>query len=378
MDDRHPETRPPSASAPMGGRFGGIQSDYLYELARRRDPQARVELGNAVTNLFVEADLSLREQDIVSDILITMLKQAEIDLRRAISHRLAAVTKAPLRVVLYLANDDIDVAKPVLTSSPVLEDMDLMLIIETQGADYWRAIAERPDLRATVIQALAETRDIMTAKILMGNTQITIPPSAHIVFADLAHTANDLCVPLLKRADLPPTLVASVYAVVGAKIIDELRTSLPPEQFKKLEPHLVDVVAEHTAAANDGFEPTPPMIEAAKHLQQKGRLSIDGMIQSLRNGQIASFIAQMMVFVGTDLAAIKNMINDDTGKLMAAMCRLHRVDKKIYLKLFLLTQKVRTGDRVVDPMQLNSALSEFDMLPLSDARAMIDRLRSPV
>lgn len=356
-------------------RFGGLQADYLYGLARRKDDESRRELGNAVTDLFADGHLSLREQDIVSDILITMLKQAERDLRRSIADRLAAMNQAPLRVVLYLSNDEIDVARKILAQSPVLEEMDLMLIIETQKSPYWQAIAERKDLKDAVIRALVETRDAGTAKVLVNNQDVTIPQDSFRVLSEIAKVANDLCSPLLHRADLPKELVASIYEIAGQKIEDDMRETMDNESVARVSPHVADTIQEFVKAAQNEYDPTDMMIDAARSLREKGRLSIDGMLQSLKNGQVASFCAQMMVFLQTDLTQVKKMMAEENGQTMAAVCRVNRVDKKIFLKMFLMTQKYRTGERIVDPMVLNTALTEFDQLTIDACRRRVAAMK---
>lgn len=353
-----------------------FRSDYLYELARKKDPSARRELGDIVTDLFVSAKLSLREEDIVADILITMLKQAELDLRQAIAERLASLTHAPLRVVLYLSNDDIDVARPLLVSSPVLEDMDMILIIETRGEEYWRAIAGRPDLRAAVIRALVETRDSGTASVLLNNNEIIIPKESFEILSEIAHTANDICVPLLKRHDLPEDLISTIYRLVGDTIRADLESQLPPDRFAAIKSCIDHVIIEHVDRKAQLFSsPESHMIEAAQALKKRGKMTFDGVLQALKNGQVKSFIAQLMTFSDISFSGIAGMIVEENGQKMAALCRIHRIDKKLFLKFFLLTQKLRAGDRIVDPTHLNQALSLYDFMSIQDAQKILDDMR---
>jgi hypothetical protein len=65
-------------------------------------------------------------------------------------------------------------------------------------------------------------------------------------------------------------------------------------------------------------------------MKKKGRLTIEGMIQSLNNGQLASFMAQMMVFLEAGLPAIKDMLADASAQMMIALCRVNRVEKKCF------------------------------------------------
>lgn len=348
------------------------ETEKLYQLARDKNPEARQELSSAVTDLFSTTELSVREQEIVSDILITMLRQAEVDLRMAIAERLAGLEKAPLRVILYLSNDEIDVAKTVLARSPVLEDMDLMYIIQTRDSPYWQAIAHRPTLNAPVVRALVETHDEATATVLVNNEEITFPQDVFVILAEMAQVANDIRAPLLRRRDIPRDLAAALYAHVGQRLETELKQGfgdVPAEITAAVQ----DVTQEFVNAGQDEFTPSLAMISAARTLASRGQLTVDTMMRALKVGQIASFIAQLSVFTGIAVEKVKVILQEEGGETLAAICRISRADKKIYLKMFLLTQRFRSGERLVDPQTLNRALNKFDQMALSDCQRLIDQ-----
>lgn len=346
-----------------------IQASRLYQLARSKDSAARAELGEAITSLFMTTELSLREQEIVSDILISMLRQAEKDLRRAIAERLAVIQNAPLRVILHLSSDEIDVARAVLEQSIVLEDMDLMLVIEMQKSAYWQSIARRHDLKMAVVRALVGTKDIDTALTLVQNEKAQIPEDSFRALVEMIPISNDLSRSLLDRADLPKELVSLIYTYAGRKIEKEQRAS------GEISDSIADVTHEFISAAEDDYTPTRLMVDAARILSVRGQLSINSMIQSLKNGQIASAMGQMMVFMDLDFKAVRTMMTDPTGEIMAAFCRIQQADKKLFLKMYLLTQKYRSGERLVDPMMLNRALMQFDQMTMESCVTRLSKLR---
>ncbi len=348
-----------------------VQASRLYQLARSKEASARAELGDAVTEIFSSEKLSLREQEIVADILITLLRQAEKDLRRAIAERLSVIDHAPLRVILHLSNDEIDVAQPVLEKSTVLEEMDLMLIIEMQKSPYWQSIARRKGLKVPVVRALVNTRDPETAVVLVRNDDAPIPDDSFKILAEMAAVSNDLSGSLLSRADLPKDLVAILYAHAGRKIEQQLA-----EDGQDNMDHVADVTDEFVAAAQDDYTPTRLMIDAARVLSARGQLSIETMAQALKNGQIASCIAQMMVHMDLELGQVRHILMEPTGESLAAFCRIQRADKKVFLKVFLLTQKYRSGDRLVDPLMLNKALTTFDQMTMEACVGRMQPLRA--
>ena len=65
-------------------------SHKLYGLVKDNKPLARAELTRAVTDLF-ETKLTAREQELLADVLIGLMRQAEKDLRQALSEKLAGL-----------------------------------------------------------------------------------------------------------------------------------------------------------------------------------------------------------------------------------------------------------------------------------------------
>ena len=148
-------------------------SHRLYQLAQEKKPEARAELSQSVVGL-LGANLRINEQELVADILISLMRQAERDLRQAIAERLSIMDNVPLRLVLHMAQDEITVAESVLCTSPVLNDLDLLYIIQSKTAEYWRAIARREHINEPVIDTLADTRDVETACHLAENSKIAL------------------------------------------------------------------------------------------------------------------------------------------------------------------------------------------------------------
>ena len=82
-------------------------SHKLYSLAKDKKPLARAELTSAVSEL-LEMDLSPREGELIADVLIELMRQAEKDLCQALSEKLSVVDNVPLRLILQFSNDTID------------------------------------------------------------------------------------------------------------------------------------------------------------------------------------------------------------------------------------------------------------------------------
>ena len=108
-----------------------LDTDYLLRLARDKSMAGRRELAEMISDLFLgnTQSLSDRERALTYDILSQVIHDVEMAVRRNISEQLAKVPNAPRDLVLLLANDDIEVAYPILAYNKVLQDADLIEVI---------------------------------------------------------------------------------------------------------------------------------------------------------------------------------------------------------------------------------------------------------
>src|SRR5258706_11614768 len=100
----------------------------LMHLAQEPSSEKRRELLQQVTDLFLDdgAALNPTELELGVDIVARLAGKMERDIRQNLASRLAESPNAPHRLALQLANDEIEVARPLLTGSGVLTDVDLI------------------------------------------------------------------------------------------------------------------------------------------------------------------------------------------------------------------------------------------------------------
>jgi len=62
------------------------------------------------------------------DVLVELLRDADVELRESVAKRLVRLNEAPRTILVILAKDDIQVARHVLEESKSLSDSDLIQI----------------------------------------------------------------------------------------------------------------------------------------------------------------------------------------------------------------------------------------------------------
>ena len=99
-----------------------LDVDDLLALARDRSVESLTQLVRVVGDMFFDSDrvLSDRERSHMTEILRRLIQDVETSVRRAVADRLSQEPAAPSDLVVSLANDEIEVAHPILVQSNAL------------------------------------------------------------------------------------------------------------------------------------------------------------------------------------------------------------------------------------------------------------------
>lgn len=333
-----------------------------YANLGRKDTAARETVLLSVTRI-LEHDLQYGERALVADILMALIKQAEVDLRESISERLAGMKDVPGEVVLQLAHDTISVARPVLERSPVLTELDLLYIIRSKTAEYWRAITHRRKLDTVVVDALVKTGDPGTALGLLKNEQVELRPSVLEAFAEYSKYSDMLAEPLLKRRNLPEKVVMELYWHVSNQLREHILKNfdIPKE---KLDAALQDALQDFTDASAGVQDPTPSklMVDIAMQYGRLSRITDGILVKTLRRGQVRFFIALMSERSGLPYHTIHEIMRQIGGQGMAVLAKATGVSKENFVSLFLLSRSFTRGDHAVDALELRKALKYYNAL----------------
>lgn len=346
------------------------EAKQLYVLARDKTPASRAKLASSISSL-LQMDVSARESEMVADVLVELLRQAERDIRQALAEHLAVMDHVPLRLVLQLANDDIDIAKPVLKDSKVLGDMDLIYIIKAKSSEYWRVIATRKQMGDRVVDMLADTGDYETALNLVQNTDVRLTEYASLQISDMAQNHEDLALPLLRRQDVSREVVSRLYEFVGEEIKQFIVKNYEIDAGKLLETVDNMVLEFRDGSDSSEFKPEDHMVGAARTFKQKGKLDTKLMIATLRRGQFRSFVAQFSVFAELDLKTTAQILMQSHGQGLAIACKAYEISKEDFVSLFLLTNQFRNHGRMVNTQEMAKAVSYFTRIETSVAQQII-------
>ena len=349
----------------------------LLELANDRSPGARAGIVDSLGAFIVDPahKQSATERGLATDILRQLLRDAEMAVRRKLAERLAPEPNAPLDLVIQLASDDAEVARPVLLESLALRDADLIEVVQQCTMQHRLSIAMRKQVSEDLSTALVSVGELDVARTLLENPGAKIGRGSYEKLVERSRQDVPLQEPLVRRPDLDPMLASRMCAWVSV----ELRRYIV-RNFE-VDPALVDqairdslaaVAADHADRRVSGA--VTERIAAA--LTQTRGEAPSVLLDLLRAGEIGLFEAMFARITGLKPVVARRAIYEPGGRALAVACRASDIEKPIFAAIFLLARQARPGDKSVDPKELPTALSFFDTLDMSAARHSLEELRT--
>lgn len=182
-----------------------------------------------VTDLLLgDIDLLMEDQiDIFDSVIARLAVEIETRARAELARRLAPLAKAPPVVILRLAHDAIEVARPILVHSPRLDDGTLIAVAIARGQGHMQAIAERRHLSEPVTDVLATRGDRRVVHTLAANRDARLSRESAAVLVDQALLDEELQVLLSARTDLPESQIQRLVAIAAVAARRNLAASTP-------------------------------------------------------------------------------------------------------------------------------------------------------
>ncbi len=329
-----------------------LSAQHLVTLARDASPPARSALVEAVTDLPGSGDetTTQREREIMFDILRRLVHDTEMAVRRTISTRLAQMPDAPRDLVRLLANDKIEIAYPILTTSRVLEDEDLVDIVKYRTFEHQLAVSIRSNLSESVSDSLVEAGNKNVIKCLLQNSTAKISRTTMEYLVEQSEREDIFREPLVHRRDLDKDLAERLFGWVS----DSLRQIIIKD-WKLDEKTVTQLLA--TSSATQW-----PSQEARTRLPSKsdqGLLSQQAMLRVLKNADIALFMSMFARKTGLQENFIKRIFYDSSGLALAAACKFAKFDKDTFRTMYTYARHARQGS-THNGVKLQKALKYFD------------------
>lgn len=345
----------------------------LITLAHDRSNAGRMQLADALAGMFWQDNLALsaQQEDLLNDIVTEIIRNSAGSVRCHLAERMAKSAKVPRRLLMTLAEDHIDVARPVLMYAAAFTDQDLIRVVGQQSVDHAAAIAQRHAISEAVADALVMTGDLKVMELVASNLGAIITPKAMVVLAEAARFTAGLRESVMKRPELTAEAATKVYWWLSSEARRSIAKRLNiqgGQTDQALEQSIEAMLLRHQLDKNNDQvmqSVTDWLLDRVPEAYPKL------LVQVLRLGHYRLFNLLLARLSQLSLPIIEHVVEQTGGRSLAALCRALGADKTSFVSIFLLSRGARPDEQVVNPRELGAALNAFDRVSSPVAQQLL-------
>ena len=317
-----------------------VDVEYLFQLARDKSSEGRATLAKVVDELFEEGGetISDRERYLMLNIMHDLIHDVEISVRKNFSIRLSNMDDAPHDLIEDLANDEIDVAYPILTQSTVLRDEALVDVVRMRTHEHQLAVTLRTDISEEVSAALVEHGNQQVIVNLLENQTANISNATMEFLVEQSKRVDTFQDPLLKREELREDLAKNMFMWVSAALRSHIvgRYNLSPEVVDELLEEAAQDEIKHLASHKSETGQN-----LRKALKAEGLVTPNMVVAALMDGEAALFMNLFSTLTNLNETLTSRLIFEEGGEAMAIACKAVDVPELQFAVIYERTRKAR-------------------------------------
>jgi uncharacterized protein (DUF2336 family) len=306
-------------------------------LARDDNEDVRCDLVAKIARL--APGLSANEQEQVRrltyQVLEILARDQLVRVRRILAETIKDMADAPVAIIGRLARDtEVEVAGPVLRSSPVLADEDLLEIIRTcRASGLLNAISQRANVAAQVSDAIVATDDVQAIGTLLSNPSAQIREETLDRLIDRAPDIEAWHAPLVRRPKLSPWAVTRIAAFVADHLIEALqaRGDIDSGTIETLKGALHNRLERETAeprnrgeaadaAGSPAHEDADALCARLRRRHAEGQLTEEDIYTAMAAGDRRFVAAALSVLSDLPLPLVEKIAESRSARGITALC----------------------------------------------------------
>jgi len=305
------------------------------------------------------------------DILHKIISDVESSVRKTLSETIADLEDLPADLAKILANDDVEVAFPILSRSKVLQDVQLIEVIHHRTLEHQLAIAIRSNVSQSVCDALVETGNESVIRTLLENKDTGISKKTMEYLAEESKRIDSFQEPILRRDDLAPDLAKKMFLWVSAAL-----RKFIIENFS-LEKSTVDDLMEKVALAqglngSEAKEETGGKANAlAQNLKDENLATPAMLVSALQDGEVTLFLTIFGKVTGLRDTLVKRIVFEPGGDGLAIACKAVDIDKNDFLMIFDLSRKARKEESKKHEREVRHVTTLYDKMTSQAAEKVL-------
>lgn len=283
-----------------------IQS-RIDQLFNNMTVSSRISTAQTVAHDYKSEKISIDDFRLAELLLKFLINDVETEVRATVAEQIKDFDELPRDIALQLALDIEAVSLPILKSSNVFEDSDLVEIFKSANEAKQVVIASRKNLPELITEAISENGSYEAVETCLGNMSAHINECGYgfilVRYSDDQHIQELI----VQRPSLPEKIIVRLCEVVSEEIRKTLLNSreIPAEISKRM----IENAKEHALSLqlSKRIHPQDRHTEIVK-LEADGRLTATLMLRSIILGDLVFFEACLSHITGISPLRITSLI----------------------------------------------------------------------
>jgi uncharacterized protein (DUF2336 family) len=316
------------------------------------------------------------ERSVTADLLVEMLRDADVIEREKVARRLANLTEMPGVLVRLLLRDELPVARALLEHSPNLTDADLISCLYNASQDHRRLIAVRRGVSEVVADALVDMGETGVIELLLKNELVRF---SHQGLENIVAASRDnphLIPLLLKRPELRPS---HAYVMFWWSDAEARRTIL--QRFAVSREILQDAVGDvFPLASAEGWQ-DPLSRKALQFIERRQRNraaiakspydSLEAAVSAAQNGMTRETAEEISYLSGLKPMTGAKIFTDRGGEPLAILCKATGLPRSAVRALWRGLRRPETDAAGAPDEGLERVLAAFDTVAVDRAQTVL-------
>jgi uncharacterized protein (DUF2336 family) len=328
----------------------------------------------SVTDLFINGAPRFSEDQIgvFDDVMARLMVKIEAKARAKLAQRLAPIANAPSNVIHLLASDDdIEVARPVLTRSERLSEHTLVATANSKSQQHLYAITQRDALSEAVTDILVERGDRDVVHAVVKNRGARFSDAGFRTLVTRSNGDDALASEVGMRGDIPRQhflmLLEKASSAVRARLAAE-----NPQASTAIDGVMAEVVGDMRDESRNS-SPAFAAAEAAVARQNRVRRIGEAEIyQYARDRKFEETAIALSLLCDTPIDVVERALLDPGAEIVLILAKVAGLSSTTTKAILLL----RAADRGMSTEDLERALMSFNRLQPDTAKRVLGFFRT--
>ena len=332
--------------------------------------ERRAAILNSITDIFIAGAprYSDYQIEIFDDIYVRLAAKIERSARAALARRLSILPRAPVRFSRQLAaDDDIDVAGPILQNSEHLDTAALVATASTKTQQHLLAISRRSWLEEAVTDVLVERGDQPVVLSTANNPAARFSDAGYNTLVRRSEGDDELAASVGLRPDIPRQHLMRLLVQASRAVRVKLEAA-NPEMSTTIGEAIAEItgkILDQTGGRGRDYGPARAYVE---HLRAAGELGDNEIATFAKANKVEETTAALAMLCELSTEAVERALAEDLPEavlVMAKGCGLSWPAVKAILRM-------RAGQRGISPSEIEQCQEIYARLTPSTARQVIE------